>query len=148
MTKDVIIKVQGMQLMPGQQNDSVEVIAPGTYYFKNGKHYLLYEEVMEGYEAPTKNIVKVSEDFMELTKRGVVNAHMLFEKNKQNITCYYTPFGGLQIGVDASAVSVTKGEDELGILVCYSLDINNQHIANCRLQMTAASRGRERFQIL
>lgn len=146
MTKDVIIKVSGLQI--GPENGTVEVIAPGSYYFKNGKHYFLYEEVMEGCSETTKNIVKVAENYMELTKRGVVNAHMLFEKNKQNFTYYYTPFGSLQIGIDAVSVEVAEGADEIGVKAVYSLDINNQHIANCRILLSATPRGREDFQIL
>ena len=34
---------------------------------------------------------------MELTKKGAVNVHMIFEKNKKNITYYNTPYGSLLV---------------------------------------------------
>lgn len=48
MTKDVVVSLKGLQLAPDQQSDAVEVIAPGEYYIRNNKHYVLFEEIMEG----------------------------------------------------------------------------------------------------
>ena len=48
MTREVLVKVQGLQSAPGEESEAIEVIAPGEYYFRNGKHYFLYDEVMEG----------------------------------------------------------------------------------------------------
>lgn len=148
MTKEVILKVQGLQVSQGDANDVIEVISPGEYYFRNGKHYFLYDEVTEGESGVTKNIIKVCEDYMELTKKGVVNVHMVFEKNRQNITYYYTPYGSLQIGIDAGCVSVREEQDEIGVDVTYELDINSEHIANCRIRMTAVPRGSGGFTLL
>ena len=148
MTKEVLLKIQGLQIAPDEQNDTIEVITPGEYYFRNGKHYFLYEEVMEGQTEKTKNIIKVAEDCMELTKRGVVNAHMLFEKNKQNVTYYHTPYGSLQIGIDAGSVSVREAENEIGVEVRYGLEINQEHLANCRISLTATPKSKAGFQIV
>lgn len=38
---------------------------------------------------------------MDITRRGVSNVHMMFEKNRKNVTYYYTPYGSLLIGIDA-----------------------------------------------
>ena len=37
MTKDVLVSVTGTQFF-GDGQDAVEIITPGTYYLKNGKH--------------------------------------------------------------------------------------------------------------
>lgn len=147
MTKDVIIKVQGVQLAQEFPGDVIEAISPGEYYFRNGKHYFLYDEVMEGQEEVTKNIIKVQDDYMELTKKGAVNVHMVFEEGKQNITYYYTPYGSLQIGIDAGHVKVQEAEEEIGVEVQYGLDINSEHFANCRIRLTAVPRGSRAFTL-
>ena len=148
MTREVLLKVQGLQIAPGEESEAIEVIAPGEYYFRNGKHYFLYDEVMEGQEESTRNIIKVRNDYMELTKKGVVNVHMVFEKNKQNVTYYYTPYGGLKIGIDAERVSVDERDEEIQVEVLYGLDINNEHLANCRITLTAVPRGSRHFTLL
>ena len=49
MTKEVLISISGVQFMD-QEGQDVEMITKGTYYEKNGKHYILYDEVLEGEE--------------------------------------------------------------------------------------------------
>lgn len=147
MEKDVLLKIQGLQIAPQEQSEVIEVITAGEYYFRNGQHYFIYEEVMEGDTMTTKNIVKVKEDYMELTKKGAVNVHMVFEKNKQNFTYYYTPYGSLQIGIDANEVSLWEGEDEITLQVLYGLEMNHEHLANCKIRLIATPRSKKGFQI-
>ena len=87
MTKDVLLKISGMQFTADNEESSepepVEIIAPGEYYFKNGKHYIVYDEFMEGFDSATRNVLKLQDDSLEITKRGTSNVHMVFEKDKK-----------------------------------------------------------------
>ena len=47
MTRDVLVRISGLQAVDGDTND-VEIITTGDYFLKNGKHYVIYEEMMEG----------------------------------------------------------------------------------------------------
>ena len=49
---------------------------------------------------------------------------MIFEKGKKNLTYYYTPFGSIQIGIDATSIEVKETEDEIRAEVKYALDAN------------------------
>ena len=99
MTKDVLISLRGLQF---DQSDSdvekIETIMPGSYYEKNGSHYVLYDEIMEGFSEPVKNRIKFGEHALELTRSGAVNVHMIFEENRKNMTSYNTPYGNILIG--------------------------------------------------
>ena len=48
MTKDVIIRICGLQAGPETDGEPIEMIVTGEYFYKNNKHYILYEEVVEG----------------------------------------------------------------------------------------------------
>jgi uncharacterized beta-barrel protein YwiB (DUF1934 family) len=148
MTKDVLLSITGLQFSPDQESNSVEVISPGEYYYRNGRHFFLYDEVTEGFDQVTKNIVKVSPDYMELTKKGVVNVHMVFEKNQKNVTYYYTPFGSLLMGIDAKKIDVQEAEDSIQVDVEYGLELNYEHIANCRIRIGAKPRETSEFHLL
>ena len=65
MTKDVLVKISGLQFAEDQDNGPVEIITTGNYYKKNGKHYILYDEVQEGFDGVTKSVIKVNDDFLE-----------------------------------------------------------------------------------
>ena len=46
MTRDVLVSITGARFSEHDKED-VEMIIGGDYFWKNGKHYVLYEEVME-----------------------------------------------------------------------------------------------------
>lgn len=79
------IEAQGDE--PG--NEPIEVIAPANYYEKNGKHYVIYDELVEGIPGTIKNKVRIMDDRkVEIIKSGITNTHMVFEKDKITIRRY------------------------------------------------------------
>ena len=81
MDKEVLIHVKGLHMIDSQgEEEPVEIIVPGEYYFRNGSHYLRYEEIVEDSRYPTINYLKMSPKGMEVSKKGVINVHMVFEK--------------------------------------------------------------------
>jgi uncharacterized beta-barrel protein YwiB (DUF1934 family) len=149
MTKDVIVSITGLQFDHSEAGDSepVEVVTVGEYYLKNDKHYVTFYEVMEGFEGNTKNIVKISEDALEITKKGVTNVHMMFEKNKKNITSYNTPFGNLMIGILAKDINIKESEDSIEVHVDYTLDVNYEPLADCKITILLKSKNAKDFTL-
>lgn len=139
MTKDVLISISGMQQLDEQQDDDVEVIIRGDYYQKDGKHYILYEEMLEGFTGTVKNIIKISPESVDIIKRGIASTHMQFEKNKKNLSCYTTPMGELVIGIQTNKIHIDEAEDKLKVNVEYSLDINYQHASDCNIVLDIQS---------
>lgn len=151
MTKDVLLKISGMQFTADNDDltepEPVEIIAPGEYYFKNGKHYIIYDEFMEGFDSVTKNVLKLHGDSLEVTKRGSSNVHMIFEKDKKNMTCYTTPFGSMMMGIDARSISIEESEDEIHAQIQYALDVNYEHLADCTISLSVQSKEQQGFSI-
>lgn len=85
MTKDVLLSIKGLQIGENEQNDTIEVISPGDYYFRNGKHFFMYEEVMEGQKESTRNMIKVRDNYMELTEKGCCQRSYEFLKKIKKI---------------------------------------------------------------
>lgn len=138
MTKDVLITIRGSQLMNGE-NDDIEMIVKGAYYQKNRKHYLIYEEVLDGFKGVVKNVIKIQPDSVDIIKTGVTNVHMTFERNKKHLTCYATPLGGMMIGLNTREISVAEEEEEIAIRIQYSLDINYEHVSDCSIAVDVRS---------
>ena len=147
MTKEVLIGIKGLQMSPEQGSDEVELFVGGEYYFRNNKHYFLYDEVVEGTTETTRNVVKVAPDYMEVTKKGVTNAHMVFEKNKKNVTYYYTPFGSILIGIEAGKVKISEQDEEIQVDVDYALDMNYEKVADCNIHMIVKPKGTKDFTL-
>ena len=143
MKKDVLITISGMQSDIYKDADKIEIITSGSYYKKNNKHYLLYDEVMEGQGEVTKNVARFDEGGFHISKSGFTNVNMLFEKNKRNIANYITPYGSMLVGIDASRVDVIENEENIQVDIAYSLDVNYEHFADCTLHMDIKSRDSE-----
>ncbi len=135
MTQDVLLSIRGLQFDADADSGTLETITPAEYFQKNSQHYLIYDEVMEGFHDSTKNIIKWNDSTLDLTKRGVVNVHMIFEENKKNMTEYKTPFGSILIGIDTHGVNVKEEEERISIQVDYALEINYEHLAECKINM-------------
>ncbi len=151
MTKDILLKISGLQFSADNDDpnepEPVEIIAPGEYYYKNGKHYILYDEVMEGFDGVTKNVLKLQDGLLEITRRGSSNVHMVFEKDKKNMTYYTTPYGSMMMGIDARSVSIEESEAEIHAQVEYGLDVNYEHLADCMIDLYVQSRERKAFSL-
>ena len=141
MTKDVLIKISGMQFMDNAQEqqsekqEPIEVITKGEYYYRNDKHYLKYEEITDGTDGVSNCTVKFHEDGFELLKKGSSNVHMVFEKGKKNVTYYKTPYGNILIGLDTNEIQVEEKEEEISIDVSYGMDVNYDFLANCHIHI-------------
>ncbi len=147
MTKNVIVSISGLQFSEENESEPIEVITTGDYYKKNGKHYIVYDEIMEGFAGSTKNMIKLQEDCLDITKKGVSNVHMLFEKNKKNVTYYYTPYGSLLIGIDAKSIHMTEEEHSIQVTVDYALEVNYEHMADCTISLNIQSKEAGDFRI-
>lgn len=148
MTRDVLVTISGLQVMQQESGmEPVDLITAGDYYKKNGKHYVIYDEVMEGFEGVTKNIIKIHEDCVDITKKGFTNVHMVFEKDKQNMTCYQTPFGSLMVGINAKSIKLQEKENDISLDLEYSLEVNYEHLADCTIKMAIQSKEGGEFRI-
>lgn len=146
MTKEVLLSISGLHYdvftgTEGEENEPIEVITPASYYYKNGKHYIIYEEVVEGLPGTIKNKVRISEyGLLEIIKSGISNLHMIFEKDKINMTQYETPYGELLVGVYTKDIRVEVSEEEMHICVSYVLDINGEKVADSEIVMNVKSK--------
>ncbi len=151
MTKEVLLSISGLHYdMTGlpddsvmeDENEPVEVITPASYYFKNGKHYIVYDEVVEGMPGTIKTKIRITDSRMvEIMKSGMTNTHMTFEKDKIHMTQYETPYGELLVGVHTRYMSLKESQDRIDVSLGYELDVNGDKVADCNINMQVKSHG-------
>lgn len=128
-------------------DEPIEIVVPGEYYFRNGSHYLRYEEMLEDHGDPTVNYIKISPKGMEVRKKGQVNTHMVFEQGKRNMAFYTTSFGTLEMGISATNLELKESDSRLDMKVNYSLDLNQDHVADCCLDIHAQGKSAAGFML-
>lgn len=150
MTRDVLLSIKGLQIdLVGEGaavNEPIEIITPASYFCKNGKHYIIYDEVTEGMQGVTKNKIKIiDESSIEILKSGNVNAHMIFQKGKDSMTYYNTPFGQILVGIHTTDIGLDITDSHILVQVNYGLDINHEPLADCEIKMDVQSKEVKEF---
>lgn len=134
MKKEVLLSISGLHMLEEEDGD-VEVVTAADYYERGGKHYVLYEEVLEGMEGHISNTIKIGEDSLEVLKRGLTNTRMIFEKGKKTLSRYHTPFGMLELGIFTKSVKAEESEEKIEVAVEYLLEVNAEQLAECHIKM-------------
>lgn len=140
MTREVLISIKNRQTMPGGMHDFVDSVFPGEYFFRNGKHYLKYENLEEGMQTPDRVMVKVYEGYMENNRKGCVNTSLCCEAGKENVCEYITPYGKLDLDIKGKYVRVQEMEDCITIRAEYSMDMNMERLAECDMTIQVTPR--------
>lgn len=135
MTKDVMIHIKGTQYDESGGQAPIEVITRGTYYEKNNKNYVIYEEIVVDTGGSTKNTLKFSDDEVSLKRTGDSNVQMIFSPNSKTVSNYRTPFGNLAIGIDTNEIVFNENDRKMTLDVKYALDVNYEFLANCELSV-------------
>lgn len=152
MTKEVLVSISGLQMavntMESMDDEPIEIVSAGTYYFKDGKHYIFMEEVAEGIPGVTKTQIRINgKESLEVMKKGVTNMHMVFEKNKNNRCYYKTPLGQLNLGICTSKIVLEETENNINIRAEYAMDVNCEPLANCVIRINVKPRESKEFSI-
>ncbi len=139
MTKDVMVTISGLHVEE-EEGDTIEMLHIGEYFERNGAHYILYEERLDGIAEPVKNRIKIRDRKMELQKRGPVTADMVFEEGKSQSSTYAIPYGSFLMEAYTKKVECRVEEDELEAKAFYELSINGVRYASCEVRVMAQSK--------
>lgn len=135
MTKEVIAVIRGLHFSMEDGADKIETITAAEYFCRGGCHYLVYEDLDEGSGKTTRNLLKCRPQAAELTRKGVIDVHMIFEEHKKNVARYTTPFGSVMIGIDTTKVDIDEQQEKIRFSIDYVLEINYEQFANCSISV-------------
>lgn len=149
MDREVLVTVSGLLFIADAEAErqDIEVIAPGRYYWKNGKHYVKYDELAENFSEPVHNLLKISPEMVSIRKKGLIETELTFTKGEENVSHYSTPFGNLVLGIRANELEVTEEEGDIHVNVEYALEINYEHISDCSIRIHVQDKGSEQFSL-
>lgn len=136
---ECMVCVRSEQISGTGERQTMETRSKGRLSEREGVLYVLYEE--NGGEtradAPVKNLLKIEwgSARASLKKSGAVSWKINFERGKRDRSEYITPYGALEIGVETREVKVKKGQEKTSLLLVYTLYIQGERQADCRLEL-------------
>ncbi len=139
MKEKVLVKIKGLQMMSQiSQEDSdepIEIINIGSYNVIEDKEYVKYDELVEGENRKCSNLIKISGDTVEITKRGAITAHLSFVAGEKTMTCYDTPFGNIYLGIFTRELNILRSEGCIRVTIDYALELNYEHVSDCKVEI-------------
>lgn len=136
LEKDVLITISSTQFsVSDESSEQSKTTASASYYLKDGRHYIIYDEIMEE-NMVSHNTLKISSSKVELIKKGAVSVKFEFEPEKRTLSSYNLPFGSLMLGVFTNMLEVLELEKSINVSVEYALDINDEHTSNCVIDIS------------
>lgn len=141
MQKDVLIIISGVQ--DEYEGPPIMQTVSGEHYFKDGKHYLLYEEVVEDMNdnlGNNKCKMIISPNQVEIIKKGYGNLYMNFMKDKKTVTSYASPFGNIITGFYTHRIDIFEEEGLMELNLSYELEMNGAYISECEIRVQVKPR--------
>ena len=138
MDRNVFISIRGLHHFEDQDGSEreVEMVSPGHYYKRGGKHYVSYvEEAIDENEESAKALVKLDDEGLTISRSGFYHNHLFFQEGKRNKSIYETPFGVLEMGVTTKEMDVDLKEHNFNVKVNFSLDINNYYSGEHKVEI-------------
>lgn len=145
MTKDIILTISGLHDNEGAVDAPIETMTPGQYFFKNGKHYVVYDEVLEGLDGTLKSTIKFTEDQVELIRNGAASARMVFVPGQEHMIIYQTPMGPLSISLYTDEIDAKIGKDRMSLKIDYSLKTEGIPISESTVHIEVCPRELKTF---
>ena len=146
MKENVIITIKSTQY-DGEQSDTIETLHHGTHKIVAGNTVFYYEEILPDETGTpvtaSKNILKLSGDTICVTKQGLVNTTMKFATGYVHQDAYHTPYGSFDMTLHSSSVQQTLTEDRIVLDINYSLELNGNYIADCKMCITIENQNEE-----
>ena len=145
MTKDVILTISGLHDTDGESDAPIETMTPAQYYMKNGKHYVVYDEVLEGLEGTLKSTIKFTEKQVELIRNGAATARMVFQPGQEHMVIYQTPMGPLSISVYTDDMEIVIEEEKIALRIDYSLKTEDVVVSESTVNISLCPKELARF---
>lgn len=124
--KDVLINIKGIQEM-GDGSDTIELTTTGKYGFKNGSHFISYDDSEMMGVKDVKTVIHVKEDDSVVMQRsGGIQSRLVITKGKRNTCLYSIPQGDLAISIFGEKVENKLCAPEKTLKMSYTIDSNSR----------------------
>lgn len=137
MNREVKLSIAGLHF--SEENDENNVVSryDAEYFKKNDSHYLIYEEMQEGFSKAVRNRIKCKDKLVELTRQGLMQTHMVFEEGQKHVTQYVTPYGEISLGIDTKRIALEEQAHSITITVEYVLEADGAYLSDCKIVIHA-----------
>lgn len=125
--KEIILFVKGEQSFDGVEPEVTELITEGFMTIDDGGEITLEykESELTGMEG-TNTRFTVKPDEVELTRTGMVESRILFQRGRRNSSLYETPWGTMMVDVATTRLAHRLNERGGVMEIGFTIAVNQQ----------------------
>ena len=140
MNKEVIINISGLQLDAGTGRTYRADDDRGLLSEKTESTHVIYDELTDD-----SQVVKPFQDQPEgrIDKKEASSSHMVRSGEKKTSLIMTLLFGSLLLGINTSKIDLEEKEDSMALAIDYGLSINSDHVSDCSIDVSIASKQQE-----
>lgn len=136
MNKDINISIIGIQTL-GDEHAKITSSSTGTYYKKNDKHYILYNEYDGDNQITNTLVINPFAAKFDLIKKGATNSHQCFCAGEKYASSYRTSYGAFLMLIETTKLDMHIDESSINIDVEYELYLNDEYISHNQILIKA-----------
>lgn len=138
MEQEVKITIHGLQAQGN--GEPIDVVSVGKMETQDGFTCITYDEVVSeeenGLVQVVKNMLKISDQQVEVIKKGPTASHMVFIPDQTTFTYYSTPIGELEVSIHTSQIEKIEADNRFFLRLEYDLEMNQTFISSCSVNVT------------
>lgn len=140
--KQVILFVRGEQSFDGMTPDATELMTEGVMALEGDEITLTYQETeLTGMEGTT-TAFSIRDDTVALTRTGLINSQLVFQRGRRNSSLYETPWGTMQVDVFTNRL-VYQLDSRGGVLeIKFSISVDHQVTGENQFKIRVRESGR------
>ena len=124
---DYRVIVKNKQTIDGETN-TIEEMAYGSLYEKNGKWYVLYKTEEDGDEI--SSMIKLEGDEVSIKRSGSINSSMVYKTGEKRDFVYNTPYGGIEMELLTHRIISDIDETGGSVELVYTLWVQGEEYFN------------------
>lgn len=124
----VFVYIKGVQVS-GEETDENIVETEGEIIEKDEKKYVLFSDEQ------SDTIMRISNDDIQVIKKGHTNSKMVFCNEKEDSFMYNTPYGAFLMSIVTKSIKIEKNSDEIRISIKYDLYTDHIFTAECNMDI-------------
>ena len=134
MQENYLIHIEGVAVTDGE-SETVDLTTTGSFYIKDDKYYVCYDEsAATGFDG-SKTCVKVWDKGASITRFGRYKSCLMIEKGITNLCNYDTPAGSLVLDINGVEIDNNLTEKGGEVNLEYTLNSGGLLISENKLTM-------------
>ncbi|MBP1890652.1 uncharacterized beta-barrel protein YwiB (DUF1934 family) [Clostridium moniliforme] len=133
MEKKAVIKIVSNATM--EKGELIEVVTPGNIKNENDEIIATYKETEISGMDGTDTKLRIGKDYVILEREGSTTTKMHFQKDKQSVCLYNTPYGMLELTIDTKDLEIDVNEEGGNVEIKYEMKVADQPSIKTQLKL-------------